>query len=102
MDAVGQFVFYLFALTAVASALLFVTRRGPVSAALWLVSTMFSIAGIYILLDVRPAVSDVYRAKHASLAGRAMFGWYDDADPDAGSDVEPDVETALITEEGGS
>ena len=51
VDPVGQFVFYLFALTALASALLFVTRRSPVSAALWLVSTMFSIAGIYILLD---------------------------------------------------
>lgn len=53
MDPVGQFVFYLFALTALASALLFVTRRSPVSAALWLVSTMFSIAGLYILLDAQ-------------------------------------------------
>lgn len=33
---------------------------------------------IYILLDVRSAVSDVYRAGHPSLAGRAMFGWYPD------------------------
>jgi NADH-quinone oxidoreductase subunit J len=53
MDLVARFVYYLFALTAVASSLLFVTRRSPVAAALWLVSTMFSIAGIYILLDAQ-------------------------------------------------
>ena len=53
MDPIGQFVFYLFALIALASALLFVTRRGPVAAALWLVSTMFAIAGLYILLDAQ-------------------------------------------------
>ncbi len=53
MDQVARFVYYLFALTAVASALLFVTRKSPVAAALWLVSTMFSIAGIYILLDAQ-------------------------------------------------
>ncbi len=53
MDLVPRFVYYLFALTAVASALLFVTRRSPVAAALWLVSTMFAIAGIYILLDAQ-------------------------------------------------
>lgn len=53
MDPIGQFVFYLFALVALASALLFVTRRGPVAAALWLVSTMFAIAGLYILLDAQ-------------------------------------------------
>lgn len=53
MDLVARFVYYLFALTAVASAVLFVTRRSPVAAALWLVSTMFSIAGIYILLDAQ-------------------------------------------------
>ena len=53
MDLVSRFVYYLFALTAVASALLFVTRRSPVAAALWLVSTMFAIAGIYILLDAQ-------------------------------------------------
>ncbi len=51
MDPVARFVYYLFALTAVVSALLFVTRKSPVAAALWLVSTMFSIAGIYVLLE---------------------------------------------------
>ena len=53
MDPVGQSVFYLFSLVALASALLFVTRKGPVAAALWLVSTMFAIAGLYILLDAQ-------------------------------------------------
>ena len=33
---------------------------------------------IYMVLDVRPAVSETYRLGHPSLAGRAMFGWYPD------------------------
>jgi len=45
------FHFYLFGILAVASALLFVTRRSPVTAALWLVSTMFSLAAMYVMLD---------------------------------------------------
>ncbi|MFN2566280.1 MAG: NADH-quinone oxidoreductase subunit J [Gemmatimonadaceae bacterium] len=45
------FHFYLFGILAVASALLFVTRKSPVAAALWLVSTMFSLAAMYIMLD---------------------------------------------------
>ena len=43
--------FYLFGLIAIASALTFVTRKSPVAAALWLVSTMFSLAAIYIMMD---------------------------------------------------
>ena len=38
------FHFYLFGLIAVVSALLFVTRKSPIAAALWLVNTMFSAA----------------------------------------------------------
>ncbi len=45
------FHFYLFGIVAVASALLFVTRKSPVAAALWLVSTMFSLAAMYVMLD---------------------------------------------------
>lgn len=45
-----QFVFYLFALVAVGSALLFVTRRNPVAAALWLVNVMVCLAGLYVML----------------------------------------------------
>jgi len=45
------FHFYLFGIIAVVSALLFVTRRSPVAAALWLVNTMFCLAALYVLLD---------------------------------------------------
>jgi hypothetical protein len=38
---------------------------------------------IYVLFDVRPAVSDVYRKNHPSLAGRAMFGWYSENQPES-------------------
>jgi NADH-quinone oxidoreductase subunit J len=47
------FHFYLFGLIAVASALLFVTRKSPVAAVLWLVNTMFSLAAMYVLLDAQ-------------------------------------------------
>jgi NADH-quinone oxidoreductase subunit J len=47
------FHFYLFGLIAIASALLFVTRKSPVAAALWLVSTMFCLAAMYVLLDAQ-------------------------------------------------
>src|SRR5438105_9336462 len=47
------FHFYLFGLIGIASALLFVTRKSPVAAALWLVNTMFSLAALYVLLDAQ-------------------------------------------------
>jgi NADH-quinone oxidoreductase subunit J len=47
------FHFYLFGLIAIVSALLFVTRKSPVSAVLWLVSTMFSLAALYVMLDAQ-------------------------------------------------
>jgi len=47
------FHFYLFGLFAIVSALLFVTRKSPVAAALWLVNTMFSLAALYVLLDAQ-------------------------------------------------
>ena len=53
MPLLYTFHFYLFGLIAVASALAFVTRRGPVAAALWLVSTMASLAALYVLLDAQ-------------------------------------------------
>ena len=46
-------VFWFFAAIAVASAALCILQRNPVSAALWLVSTMFSLAAIYVLLDAQ-------------------------------------------------
>ena len=53
MTGFEQFFFYLFGLIALASALLFVTRKSPVAAALWLVSTMFSLAALYIMMDAQ-------------------------------------------------
>lgn len=38
---------------------------------------------IYVLFDVRSAVSEAYRAGHPGLRGRAMFGWFPDGGPDA-------------------
>ena len=50
MTLLHQFVFYLFGLVAIGSALLFVTRRNPVAAALWLVNVMISLAALYIMM----------------------------------------------------
>ena len=47
------FHFYLFGVIAIASALVFVTRKSPVAAALWLVNTMFSLSVLYVLLDAQ-------------------------------------------------
>src|SRR5918992_3646141 len=46
-----EVVFYIFAAIAVLSAALCILQKNPVSAALWLVSTMFSLAAIYVLLN---------------------------------------------------
>ncbi len=51
MSGFVQFQFYLFALVAIASALLFVTRKAPVAAALWLVNVMLALSGLYVMLD---------------------------------------------------
>jgi NADH-quinone oxidoreductase subunit J len=46
-----QFHFYLFGLIAIAAAIVFVTRRSPVAAALWLVVVMFCLAALYVMLE---------------------------------------------------
>jgi len=46
-----QLVFYAFAALAVVSALATVTRRNPVVAAVWLVSTFFAVAVCYLMLS---------------------------------------------------
>lgn len=51
MNGFFELQFYFFALLAIASAVLFVTRRNPVPAALWLVNVMFALAGLYVMLD---------------------------------------------------
>lgn len=48
-----SFTFYLFGLIAVASALLFVTRKSPVAAALWLVNVLFCLAALYVMLGAQ-------------------------------------------------
>lgn len=48
-----SFHFYLFGLIALVSAILFVTRKSPVAAALWLVNVMFCLAAIYVMLDAQ-------------------------------------------------
>jgi hypothetical protein len=45
---------------------------------------------IFVLLDVRAADSDAYRAGHPSLAGRAMFGWYPDDQPESAIQIVQD------------
>ena len=47
------FHFYLFGLLAIASAILFVTRKSPVAAAMWLVNVMFCLSALYIMLDAQ-------------------------------------------------
>lgn len=44
------FHFYLFGLIALVSSIVFVTRKSPVAAALWLVMTMFALAALYVML----------------------------------------------------
>src|SRR5438046_1491621 len=53
ISLVYTFHFYLFGLVAIVSALLFVTRKSPVAAALWLVNTMFCLAALFVLLDAQ-------------------------------------------------
>jgi len=47
------FHFYLFGAIALASAVTFVTRKSPITAALWLVNTMFSLAALFVMLDAQ-------------------------------------------------
>ena len=47
------FHFYLFGVIAIASAVIFVTRRSPVAAALWLINTMACLAALYVMLDAQ-------------------------------------------------
>lgn len=45
--------FWVFAMVALGSALLCITRRSPVASALWLVLTMFALAVLFALLDAQ-------------------------------------------------
>jgi NADH-quinone oxidoreductase subunit J len=51
MTLLYQFHFVLFGLIAVASAIVFVTRKSPVAAVLWLVQTLAALAAMYVMLE---------------------------------------------------
>ena len=46
-----QVLFYVFAVTSIASAVLAISRKNAVASALWLVLMFFGLAGIYVLLE---------------------------------------------------
>jgi NADH-quinone oxidoreductase subunit J len=46
-----EVVFYIFAAVAIISAIMCILQKSPIAAVLWLVSTMFSLAAIYVLLN---------------------------------------------------
>jgi NADH-quinone oxidoreductase subunit J len=48
-----ELVFYILAIFAVLSAVLCVSQKNAIASALWLVSTMFSLAAIYVLLNAQ-------------------------------------------------
>jgi NADH-quinone oxidoreductase subunit J len=50
---VYTFSFYFFGLVGLGSAIAFVTRKSPVSAAMWLVNVMFCLAALYVMLDAQ-------------------------------------------------
>ena len=45
--------FWVFGVIAMLSALLCITRKNPVASALWLVVTLFALAGLFVLLDAQ-------------------------------------------------
>lgn len=47
----GPILFFVFAVTAIAGALGMLISRNPVTSALWLILTMFSVAGLYLTLN---------------------------------------------------
>jgi NADH-quinone oxidoreductase subunit J len=49
----AELLFWIFSAVAIVSAFFCITRRSPVASALWLVSTLFALAGIFVLLDAQ-------------------------------------------------
>jgi NADH-quinone oxidoreductase subunit J len=48
---IGELIFFLFAAMAVTSALFVITRENPVASVMFLVVTLFSVAGMFVFLD---------------------------------------------------
>jgi NADH-quinone oxidoreductase subunit J len=46
-----NFAFWFFSAGAILSSFLCITRRSPVSSALWLITTLFNVAALFVLLD---------------------------------------------------
>jgi len=46
-------VFWIFSAWAIASALVTITRRNAIASAMWLVSTMFALSGLFVLLQAQ-------------------------------------------------
>jgi NADH-quinone oxidoreductase subunit J len=46
-------IFWIFGVVAMLSGLLCITRKSPVASALWLVVTLFALAGMFVLLDAQ-------------------------------------------------
>ncbi|MFQ5770519.1 MAG: NADH-quinone oxidoreductase subunit J, partial [bacterium] len=53
------FLFFLFAIIAVASAIMVIVHRNPIYSALFLIITLFSIAGLFVLLNA-PFIAAVH------------------------------------------
>jgi NADH-quinone oxidoreductase subunit J len=46
-------IFWVFATVAIVSAFLCITRQSPVASAMWLMQTLFALAGLYVILDAQ-------------------------------------------------
>lgn len=53
MTLLFDVVFYFFGVVAMLSAVIFVTRKSPVAAALWLVNVLFCLSALYVMLDAQ-------------------------------------------------
>ncbi|MFQ5707779.1 MAG: NADH-quinone oxidoreductase subunit J [bacterium] len=58
------FLFFLFATVAIASAILMIVHRNPIYCALFLIVTLFSLAGLYVLLNA-PFIAAVHMIVYA-------------------------------------
>ena len=66
-----SFLFYFFAAIAILCAMMTVSRRNPVSSALWLIGTFFALAAIYTLLARRHWAEDRAPAGRSGPAPQA-------------------------------
>src|SRR5688572_13708363 len=53
MPTFGETIFWFFSGLAVLGGLMCITRRNPIASALWLVVTLFALAGLFVILDAQ-------------------------------------------------